>query len=409
VTQEGGEESVSGQLSGHILTPIPGGETAFYPDSKVVWDEQGRIQKVEEGEGSKYLIIPGLVDAHVHLPQYRVRGLFQDALLPWLRQHIWPEEERFEDKVYASQVTEEFRRALVDVGTTSAMVYGAPGANSAEFLLEGLQPLCIKGGDVLMDRNGPAELLRSASESLADIHRAAQRWGGRYVLTPRFVPTCSSELMDGCGAIAVSMGLSVQTHLAENIDEVDWVRELHPEHRSYAATYDAFGLLGPRSVLGHCIHLDNEDLELLRARGSFVAHCPTSNEALGSGRMPLERLQAAGIPIALATDVGAGPDLSLLDVIRCCLEVHSGIVDVSPGDALRMATLSGACALGEGGQRGAIKPGYAADLVALQVPEGMRKGESGEDAFFRVLQEFEGRYEDAVVGVWIAGERVKSL
>ncbi len=257
-----------------------------------------------------------------------------------------------------------------------------------------------------MDRNGPPALLRSVDSALADAAEGVRRWGARYFLTPRFAPTCSAELMAGCGELLSEGSAGLQTHLAENLDEVAWVRELHPEYRSYAATYDAFGLLGPRSVLGHCIHLDDEDLTLLAARGSWVAHCPTSNVALGSGRMPLERMLAARIPVALATDVGAGPSLSMLDVMRSCTEVHQGFTEVSPGEVLRMSTLAGASALGEGGRRGALQPGRAVDVVALRLPGGLRRGEDGEAALSRVLHDFSGRYEEAVASVWVAGDLV---
>jgi guanine deaminase len=307
---------------------------------------------------------------------------------------------------YAASVTSDFRDALLAAGTTAALVYGAPDGESGRLVLDGLRPLCVSGGDVLMDRNGPPELLRSADRALADAADGVRRWDARYFLTPRFAPTCSAELMDGCGQLLSEGTAGLQTHLAENLDEVAWVRELHPEHRSYAATYDAFGLLGPRSVLGHCIHLDEEDLTLLADRGSWVAHCPTSNVALGSGRMPLERILAAGIPVALATDVGAGPDLSMLDVMRSCTEVHQGFTEVSPGDVLRMGTLAGAGALGEGGRRGALVPGRAADAVALRIPGGLRRGEDGEAALSRVLRDFSGRYEEAVASVWVAGALV---
>ena len=198
----------------------------------------------------------------------------------------------------------------------------------------------------------------------------------------------------------------LQTHLAENIDEIEWVADLFAGSRSYTAVYEDFGLLGPRSIFGHCIHLDDLDVQALVDSGSWVAHCPTSNVALGSGRMPVERFAAAGLRYALATDVGAGPDLSMLDVMRSFLEVHRGFVELSPLDALRGATLSGAEALGEGKSRGALSAGRQADIVALHIPGGLGRGESLSAALGRVLVDFEGRYEEAVAGVWIAGQKV---
>jgi len=397
---------MSGGIAGHVLSP--GRDSLRWErDSGLSW-ANGRLQRGIGDDRSVHdcLLIPGLVDAHIHLPQLRVRGRFQDALLPWLRAHIWPEEERFIDRAYREAVTDEFRQGLLDRGTTSAAVYGAPMADSAHAVLQDLAPLTIRGGDVLMDQNSPEGLVRDTEGAIAETAALAAQYGDRYAVTPRFAPTCSMELMAGVGAIARSSGCFVQTHLAENLDECDWVAELFPDARSYTDVYDQAGLLGPRTLLGHCIHLDDDDLAVLAARGAWAVHCPTSNVALSSGRMPLERLQGAGVALALATDVGAGPDLSMLDVVRSATEVHRGIVDVSPTDALSLATRAGARALGEP-DRGWLVDRAIADVVALRIPGGLRRGEDGDAALARVLAEFEGRYSEAVAGVWLAGERLR--
>lgn len=389
-----------------VLTP-DGDRTVFERDAALRWRDGFLVEGEGEVEAlSDVLLIPGLVDAHVHLPQYRVRGRFSDALLPWLREHIWPEEARFVERGYREAVTAEFREGLLDVGTTAALVYGAPAGDSAHAVLRDLSPVCIRGGDVLMDRNGLESLLRGTGEALDAAEGHAQEYGARYVLTPRFVPTCSGELMAGCGSLLARTDARLQTHLAENLDEVAWVRELHPELRSYTAVYAHYGLLTPRTVLGHCIHLDDQDLRVLRRSGSWIAHCPTSNVALGSGRMPLERIQAAGIPIALATDVGAGPDLSMLDVLAAFLQVHRGVCDPAPTDGLRLCTQAGARAMGEL-HRGELRPGRRADVVALRVPGGVRRSDDGDSILARVLQDFAGRWTDAIAGVWVGGVRLR--
>jgi guanine deaminase len=181
------------------------------------------------------------------------------------------------------------------------------------------------------------------------------------------------------------------------------VRDLHPDLPSYTAVYAEFGLLGPRSIFGHCIHLSDEELKLLADSGSWVAHCPTSNVALGSGRMPIERIRAAGIPIALGTDVGAGPELSMLHVMATCIEVHRGVVDISPTEALRLATLDGCEAIGEP-ERGALVTGRHADVVALRIPGGLRRSDDGDSVLARIFREFDGRWDDAVSAVYVGGE-----
>ncbi len=394
-------------LVGHVLSPTTSG-LRWDRDGGLVWDAEGTIL---DGVGADRtvadcLLIPGLVDAHIHLPQLRVRGLFHEALLPWLKDHIWPEEERFAEFDYRQSVTDEFREGLLDRGTTAAGVYGSPTADSVHAVLRDLAPLTVRGGDVLMDQNSPDALVRTTEQAVADVAAAAGEYGERYAVTPRFAPTCTHELMERAEAIARAHGSWIQTHLAENVDECAWVAELFPEARSYTDVYARAGVLGPRTLMGHCIHLDDADLASLAATGTWAIHCPSSNIALGSGRMPLERLRAAGVRVALATDVGAGPQLSMLDALRCALEVHAGHAEFAPAEALNLATACGADALGEP-RRGRLQPGAIADVVALRIPGGLRRGEDGQGALLRILAEFEGRYADAVAGVWLAGQRIR--
>lgn len=398
---------------GSVLSPLDDG-VRWEPDSSLTWQDgvlvagaPGSAEPIDELDGDGLLLVPGLVDVHVHLPQYRVRGQFQDTLLPWLRESIWPEEARFAEESYRRAVSREFRDGLIAAGTTAAVVYGSPHEESAYSVLEDLAPLAVRGGDVLMDRNSPGDLVRTTEQALASARGHAARWGGRYALTPRFVPTCTSELLAGLGAIAADCEVFVQSHVAENLDEVAWVADLHPEARSYLDVYDAQGLLGPRTILGHGIHLDDADLALLSSTGTWIAHCPTSNVALGSGRMPYGKMVARGVSIALASDVGAGPDLSMLDVMRCFLDVQRDEPGVTPLLALRLATLSGARAMGEGSQRGALEVGRIADVVGLRLPGGPRRGESPDDALSRVLETFAGRWTEAIASVWIGGQRVR--
>jgi guanine deaminase len=399
----------TGRLDGHVLSPLVGGGLRWEPSSSLGWADGLLVDKpvgpsVLEDEG--LLLIPGLVDAHVHLPQYRVRGRFSDALLPWLREHIWPEEARFADRVYREAVAGEFRDGMIAAGTTAALVWGSPHEESAHTVLNDLAPLCVRGGDVLMDRYTPSELKRPTLEGLASATEHAARYGSRYALTPRFVPTCTPELLHGLGRLAAESDVLVQTHLAENTDEVAWVASLHPDARSYLDVYDQARLLGPSTVLAHCIHLDELDLARLALTRSWIAHCPSSNVALGSGRMPLEQVLAAGVNVALATDVGAGPDISMLDVMASFLDVQAGVFGVRPTLALELATLRGAQAMGEGVQRGSLEPGRAADVVGLRLPGGLRRGETADEALARVLDEFAGRWDDAIAAVFIAGEQV---
>ncbi len=399
----------TGRVDGHLLSPLVGGGLRWEPASTLAWKD-GVIVADADGpaalEDEGLLLIPGLVDAHVHLPQYRVRGRFSDALLPWLREYIWPEETRFSERAYREAVAREFRDGMIAAGTTAALVWGSPHKQSAHTVLNDLAPLCVRGGDVLMDRYTPAELKRPTSQGIATATEYAARYGSRYALTPRFVPTCTPELLHGLGRLAAESAVLVQTHLAENSDEVAWVASLHPDARSYLDVYDQAWLLGPQTVFAHCIHLDEVDLSRLALTRSWIAHCPSSNVALGSGRMPLERVMAAGVNVALATDVGAGPDISMLDVMASFLDVQAGVFGVRPTLALELATLRGAQAMGEGSNRGSLEPGRAADIVGVRIPGGLRRGETADEVLARVLEEFTGRWTDAIAAVFIGGEQV---
>jgi guanine deaminase len=396
------------RLHAPVLSPGRRGPARLHCDHELAWDPGGPLRAPEPGDapitlGEPVLLIPGLVDVHVHLPQVRVRGQFQDALLPWLREHIWPEEARCADSTYLSALGAEFRDGLLRAGTTAALVWGSPHEESAATVLDGLDPLRVAGGDVLMDREGPQALLRPAERCLDGAERGLRRWGRRYILTPRFAPSCTEPLLRGCGSLT-RRGARLQTHLSENRDEIAWVRSLFPEDPSYTAVYERAGLLGPGTVVAHAIHLGDDELRTLAAHGCAVAHCPTSNVALSSGRMPLERLQAAGLRVALATDVGAGPSLSMLDVLDAALSVHGGFLDLSPGAALALATREGAAVLEL--PTGILRPGRPADIVALRLPGGLRRGEGGDRALLRILDDFRGRWEDAVAAVWIDGRPV---
>lgn len=254
-----------------------------------------------------------------------------------------------------------------------------------------------------MDRNGPEALVRPTAAALADLAREAATFGARYAVSPRFAPTSSGEFLAGAGRIAREHGCFVHTHLSENPDEVEWVRSLYPEAASYADVYERAGLLGPKTLLAHVIHCTDAELDLLAARRCVAVHCPSSNEALGSGRMPLPRLREKGVRVAMGSDVGAGPCLSMLDVMRVFREVQAGHADTRPGEALRMATLEGARALGLEGRLGSLEPGREATFVALRLPAG--GGRDPEGGLEAAMDAGRGRYGEGVAGVWVRGER----
>ena len=319
------------------------------------------------------LVIPGLVDSHVHYPQTEMIGSYGEQLLSWLDNCTFPMERRFEDFGYAQRVAELFVGQLVAHGTTTAAVYGTVHTHSIDALFGSAQPFGLQliAGKVLMDRNCPEFLQDTPDRSYEESRQLIERWHGvlrcQYAVTPRFAPTSSSAQLQ-CVAQLLDEFPTVymQTHVAENADEVRWVRELFPDARSYLDVYEQHRLLRPRSILGHSIHLDAEDHALLTERGAKVAFCPSSNLFLGSGLFDLERARNLRHAVGIGTDVGAGTGFSVLRTLGEGYKVAqlSGC-RFSPAQMLHMATIGGAEALSLHESIGSFDAGKFADVVVL--------------------------------------------
>lgn len=397
-------------LRGPLLTPAPDGLRSI--DDAVVTVEGETLAEVRPAARDEVvdldlrdrgLMVPGLVDAHVHFPQYPVRGAFGGELMPWLRRYIWPEECRYAEPAHAALQAPVFLDALLRAGTTTAAVYGSPHAHSVEPLLTARPGPTVLAGPAWMDQQGPDELMTSAATAEDALERLAARFGRRLVATPRFAVSCSGELLRVCGRVAARHGLHVQTHLSENPDEIELVSRLFPESRDYLDVYDRAGLLGDRTLLAHAVHCSGDAFERIAAAGATVVHCPTSNVALHSGRMPMERVLAAGAAVCLGSDVGAGPDLSMLDVLRCFVQQHEGICSVEPETSLPLATRAGALALGLE-DRGWLLEGARADLAVLRF-RGNRH--APRSAYEEAIRGHETGAEDSILAV-VSGGRLTS-
>jgi guanine deaminase len=365
------------------------------------------------------LILPGLIDTHVHYPQLQMIASYGEQLLAWLEKYTFPAELQFADRAHAEQVAKLFFREILGAGTTTAMVYCTvhPGSVEAFFSESERFNTRMIAGKVLMDRNAPAALLDTAQRGYDESKALIARWHGRgrqhYAVTPRFAPSCTQAQLEAAGTLLKEHeNLFLQTHLCENTDEIAWVRELFPERNSYLDVYAQAGLVGPRSVLGHAIHVSEEDFCTCHACGAAIAHCPTSNGFLGSG---LFRLFDALDPrrpvrVGLGTDVGAGTTLSLLKTLGDAYKVAALRGTKLDGTkALWLATLGGAEALHLDDRIGRIAPGYDADLCVLDLAAspllGFRTGTctSIEELLF-VLQTL-GDHR-TVRATWVAGEPV---
>lgn len=339
------------------------------------------------------IICPGLIDVHAHLPQYPSSALGQGELLPWLREYIFPLEREF-DAARSREDAPRFFHALARHGTTTAMLYAAIYDESCEAAFHAAEQsgLRITLGKVMMDVGSYGDLPpeKIASISLAQSERLCRRWHGAnggllaYAFSPRFAVSCSEKLMRAAAELAADHHAPIQTHLAENLAELERVRQLFPNALDYTDVYDRCGLLTPRTVLGHCLHLSDRELDTLAERGAKVAHCPTANFFLNSGLLPLDRIRRAGIGVGLGTDVGAGTELNLWQVMRSALETQKarsyhepGIPLLAPAEAFHLGTQGGAEALGLGRVVGTLEPGKEADLLVLDRTELGAYGDPG--------------------------------
>jgi len=361
------------------LTAIDSVAVRFDADHWLLVDD-GRIvgrQPTAPGDGWQRidhggrLILPGFIDAHVHMPQLEVIASHGTDLLDWLDQHTFPAELRYADPAVSHAGAARFADALLAHGTTAAVVFPTVHKVSAEAMFEAATARgmrCITG-KVLMDRHAPAGLLDDVATAEADGRDLIERWHGRarqaFALTIRFAPCSTPAQLAMAGRLLASRpDLYLQTHVAENRAEVAWVAQLFPQSRSYLDVYAMHGLLGPRSVLAHGIWLDDADRALLARSGAVFAHCPTSNLFLGSGLMDWRALADSGAAVALASDVGGGTSLSMQRTLAAAYQVQAlqGL-KLSAWALLHAATRGAAAALQLDAEIGSLAPGRMADLT----------------------------------------------
>lgn len=319
------------------------------------------------------LIIPGMIDTHVHYPQTDIISAYGEQLLEWLETYTFPTEQQFSDPEHALGVTRFFLNELLRNGTTTALVFGTVHPESVDSFFQVAEQLNLRmiAGKVLMDRNCPEYLQDTPEQGYQESKTLIEKWHGKgrlsYAVTPRFAPTSSSEqLTKAAQLLKEHPDVYLHTHVAENPDEVKWVNELFPESRSYLDVYQQHGLLRPRSVLAHCIHLDEQDKQCMAKTGSAAAFCPTSNLFLGSGLFDLKGFREHNIRIGMGTDVGGGTSFNMLQTGSEAYKVTQMRGEkLSAFQALYLATLSGAKALYLEDKIGNFETGKEADFVVL--------------------------------------------
>jgi guanine deaminase len=328
-------------------------------------------------------IFPGLIDCHTHLPQYSAVARGENELLPWLRQHIFPVEREFTGPKARAEAPQFFQE-LARHGTTTAMVYAAIYEDSCEVGFEAAREsgLRVILGKMMMDISSYGQLQpkKVVSVSLIESERLCRKWhraeNGRleYAFSPRFAVACTEKLMRGAAEMATRFDAYLQTHLAENREEIEKVRHLYMGAHDYTHVYEKCGLLTPKTVLGHCIHLNPREIAAIAAAQSSVAHCPSSNLFLGSGLMKLDQLIKTGIAVGLGSDVAAGPELNMWQVMRAAIDVQKArtayepnLPALRPSEAFYLGTHGGASALGKADIIGTLDVGKEADLLVMDL------------------------------------------
>jgi len=365
------------------------------------------------------LILPGFIDTHLHYVQSQMIASYAGSLLEWLNDYTFVEEQKFTQQGHAGSVASAFYDELIRNGTTTAVAYCSshPRSVDAYFAEAEKRNMLMVGGKVMMDRNAPEALCDTAQSSYDDTKALIAHWHGRgrglYAISPRFAITSTPAQMEMAQAlVAEHPDLHVQTHLSENAEEIRYSMELYPDALDYTGIYEMYGLLGPKTLLGHSIHLNHRETKVLAETQSVAVFCPTSNLFLGSGLFDRERLMMAGVRIGVATDIGGGTSYSMLRTMDEGYKVlQLKGQRLTPLNSFYMMTLGNARALSLEGTIGAVAPGNAADLVVLdaRATPAMRLRMDTVTSLAEELFLLQTLGDDrSVAEVYVSGARAKS-
>lgn len=414
-------------LHGTIISSPAPGKLDITPGGYLI-AEDGRIRGVYAAlpecyagvpveEYGEALILPAFCDLHLHAPQYPMLGTGMDLpLLDWLNTYTFPAEARFADPDYARDVYRKLAAELIENGTTRVCMFSSLHTQATWILMEELERAGVTGyvGKVNMDRNGlPGVLQEETAESIRETERWLERCGDftnvRPILTPRFTPSCTDELMAWLGRKAAETGLPIQSHLSENDREVAWVRELHPDCDQYWESYRKFGLWNDRTLMAHCVWSDARERAAMRKAGVTVVHCPDSNVNVCSGTAPVRAMLQEGLKVALGTDIAGGDHISMFDAVTAAIRASKvrQMTDPARPDFLTVAeawylgTSAGAAFFGDAP---GFAPGNALHAIVLSdddLPQShpLSPAERLERCMYR-------RQKDAIRAVWSDGRKV---
>jgi guanine deaminase len=434
-------------IRARILTPLAGGGFADFPDGVIAVGADGQIDAVGDAtewvtrltavnlepiDLRPFVVLPGMVDLHAHLPQLPNAGLGAGLdLLTWLDRYIFPLERQFDDAEDAARLAPAAFRAFAAAGTTTLLAYGAVYKASMDGAFRAAEEHGIRAilGKVMMDRGTYDETIDPATilaRSLRESEELIETWHGAdagrlgYAVTPRFAISCSAAMLRESATLAARTGAWWQTHVSEDPGEIREVARLFPDAADYVDVYDRAGGLGARTILAHAIHLSDRELARLVETDTRVAHCPSSNLFLASGIMPLARYRETGLRVGLGSDVAGGPDPSLFVVMQVGAYAQAALRTVvgetrpslSPLDWLRAGTLDGAAALGIDDRIGTLEVGKEADLIAIDprltaarrdLPYDTERVEPDEVMSRLIFR----AHPDMVRGAWVRGRRLE--
>lgn len=376
--------------------------------------EEYHGKNIEDHTGK--LIIPSFTDLHAHAPQFANMGLGMDMeLLDWLETYTFPEEAKYTDLEYAKKMYQFVVDKVISCGTTRVVFFATIHKEATELLMDLLEESGIVGyvGKVNMDRNSPDILIETTDESIKDTIEWIEETKDKYkhvkpIITPRFVPTCTPELMEALGKMAVKYDIPVQSHLDENLGEIAWVSELHPKRKTYAHVYEYFNQLNSRTLMAHCIYMNDEEIDLMKEREVIAVHCPISNANLSSGIMPLTELIDSGIKVGMGSDVSGGHSPSMLDVIVEAIHfsklkyVENKSRALSEAEAFYLATKESGSYFGK---VGSFEPGYDFDALIID-DSGLSMNDSLD--LNQRMQRFIYNGDDRnIVNIYCQGRKIK--
>ena len=365
----------------------------------------------------KNLITPGFIDCHMHYPQTGIISSYGKRLIDWLNDYTFPEEKKFVDPEYASEIASLTLDICLQNGTTtvSSFCTSSPISVNQFFEEANKREMCVVAGKTCMDRNAPNYLLDTVNSSYDDSKKLIEKWHKKnrivYSISPRFAPTSTPEQLDCLGKLWSEFSdCRMQTHLSEQKEEINWVNELYPNAENYLNVYEEFDLVRENSIFGHCIYLSEKELRILEEKNSSVAHCPTSNLFIGSGIFNLKGFNEKNIKVGLATDTGGGTFFSMLKTMSETYKISQlSHFSIHPAQLLWLATMGSSIALNLGTEIGNIEKNYFADLNIIdlsstkEIEQRKLRANNIWEAIFPTLIMGDDR---SIVTTWVNGKEI---